>query len=87
MMISFSYAVQVVLVVAAELALAKNVVLPGLDPRHDEWQQAQPVVGRQYGDAQHLAEHAQHEQRLQRGADLERLLRDLVTEQPVRELA
>src|SRR3972149_48383 len=62
MAVSYSYAVQVMLVVAAQLALAQHVELPCLDLRHHPGQQAQPVVWRQDRHAQHVAEHAAHEQ-------------------------
>jgi len=78
---------QVMFVVAAELALAQHVALPSLDLRHHPGQQAQPVVWRQDWNAEHVAEYAEHEQRLHRGADLQRLLRDLVTRHPVQEFA
>jgi hypothetical protein len=87
MTLSFSHAVQVVIVVAAELTLAYHVSLPGLDLRHYERQQPQAVVRRQDRHTEHVAEYAEHEQRLHRGAKLERLLRDLVARQPVEELA
>src|SRR5512143_1159603 len=85
--ISPSQPVQVMLVIGAELALAQYVPLPRLDLRHDERQQPQSVVRRQDRDAEHVAVDPQHEQRLHRGADLERLLRDLVARGPVEELA
>src|SRR3989304_360319 len=71
MSVSYSYAVQVMLVVAAQLALAQHVALPGLDLRHDVGQEPQAVVRRQDRHAEHVAEHAEHEQRLHRGGDLQ----------------
>jgi len=74
-------------VVAPELAFPQHVELPGLDLRHHPGQQSQPVVRRQNRHAEHVAEHAEHEQRLHRGADFERLLRNLVAGHPVQEFA
>ncbi len=74
-------------VIAAQLALAQNTVFPRLDLRHHPGQQAQPVVRRQNRHAKHVAEHAKDEQRLHRGADLERLLGDLIAEHTVHEFA
>src|SRR5690606_34400475 len=55
--------------------------------RHHPGQQAQPVVWGQDRHAEHVAEYAEDEQRLHRGADLQRLLRDLIAGHPVQELA
>jgi len=73
--------------VAAELALAEAAALPRLDLRHHERQQPHSVVRREDRHAEHVAEHAEHEERLHRGADLERVLRDLVAGEAVHEFA
>jgi len=75
------------LVVASQLPLPQNATLPRLDLRYYPRQQAQRVIGRQDRHAEHFAEYAQYEQRFHGGADLERLLRDLVACQAVEELA
>ena len=75
------------LVVAAELALAQHVKFPCFDLRHHPGQQTQPVVRRQDRHAEHVAEYAEHEQRLHRGAYFQCLLRDLVAGHSVEEFA
>jgi len=75
------------LVVATQLAFAQDASLPRLNLRHDERQQPQSVIRRQNGHAQHVAENADHEERLHRGADLERMLGDFVAGEAVEELA
>jgi len=75
------------LVVAPQFSLPQDTALPRLDLRHDVGQQAQRVVGRHDGYAKHVAEQAENEQRLHRGAYLERLLRELVAEHAVEQLA
>ena len=75
------------LVVGAQLPLAQHAALPCLDLRHDEGQQPQAIVRRQDRHAEHFAKRAQHEKRFHRGADFQRLLSYLITEQTVEELA
>jgi hypothetical protein len=80
-----SYAVQVVLVVAAELALAQQGAFPRADLRDYKGQEPQPVVRGQDRHAEHVAEHAEHEEPVDRGAQLQRLLGDLVAGEPIEE--
>lgn len=75
------------LVVGAQLALAQHMALPRFDLRYHPGKQAQPVIRREDRHAEHVAENAEDEQRLHRGADLERLLGDLVAGHAVQEFA
>jgi hypothetical protein len=75
------------IVFAPQLALPHDAALPSLDLGHNVGQEPQAVVWRQDRRAQHVTEHSEHEQRLHRGADLQRMLSDLVADHPVQELA
>ncbi|MBI5829528.1 MAG: hypothetical protein HZB20_08325 [Chloroflexi bacterium] len=50
------------------VALAQHAAPPVVDERHDEWQQAQAVLGRQDGQAQQIAEADEHKQVLEAAA-------------------
>src|SRR5450759_373968 len=73
------------LVAVAELPLAQRAPLPCLKGAGDVREEAETVIGGHDRHADHVAERNEHEERFHGGADLERLLRVLVAEHPVKE--
>src|SRR5450830_992714 len=73
------------LVAVAELPLAQRAPLPCLKGAGDVREETKAVIGGHDRHADHVAERNEHEERFHGGADLERLLRVLVAEHPVKE--
>ena len=81
-----SDAVEMVLVVVPEAALAEDPALPARQGAEREGQQAERVIGRQDGQPDHVAEDDDEKEALERGTCVARLLDVLVQEHSVEEL-